>query len=129
MHKQVGARKVAGNCNPRIDGVTIQQKLIVVPAQSGTDRPVLQANLILYESRLLKVWPVSKKAEVNRSVVVKLGRIGDVIAKIFVQECVVRLESKFPFVPSMIDGGGAPEVGFAEEIVLEDLDRRGGCWS
>src|SRR5208282_4403882 len=76
----------------------------------------------MHECGLLEVWPICDKAEVNRSVRVKLGWIGNVVAEVFVQKGVVRLEPELPFVPAMIDGCGSPEVRFAEKILLEDLD-------
>ncbi len=53
--------------------MTVQQELVVIPAQARIDGPVLKTNLVLHEYGLLKVRPVCEKAEVNRGARVKLA--------------------------------------------------------
>src|SRR5450755_11945 len=79
-------------------------------------------DLDLNKYGLLKVGPVSQKVKVDRSVIVKLTGIGNVVAQVFVKKCVVRFETEFPLVPAMDNRSCAFEIRLAEGVLLEDFD-------
>src|SRR5277367_6788083 len=126
MQDDARRREIARDGQARLERLAVQQKLIVIPSKSGIDRPVAQPDQILNEGGLLEVRAAGLKAKRKRRAVIKLRRIGNVVAEVFVQESVVRFNSKLPFVPPMIDGPGALEITFAKAIVLENFDG-GGC--
>ena len=97
----------------------------MVPAQSRADGPLAQMDQVLHEGGLLQIGTPGQKAEGWRRVIVELGRIGNDVAEIFVQERIVRFDPEFELVTATHRGDGALEVSLAEKIVLNDFDGRG----
>src|SRR5580704_347808 len=122
MHQQVGGREITRNREAWIQGLPVYQELIVVPAKPGADRPILQADQILDEGGLFEVGAVAYEAKGLRRLWIKLAWIGNDVAKVFVEKCVVRFESDLPFVMAMVEGHGPFEISFAKPIVLKDFD-------
>ena len=87
--------QVAANREARAKRILIEEKLIVVPAKAGADRPIAEADEIFDEGRLFEVRTAGGEAQAGRGVVVKLRGIGDVVLKIFMQKGGVGLNAGF----------------------------------
>ena len=60
--------------------------------------------------------------EGRRCSIVKSARIGDVVAGVFAQECVVRLDAGFPLASTSVGNHHGLEVALAKSVVLEGFD-------
>src|SRR5208283_4591992 len=98
----------------------------MIPANTGVNSPIVEEETILDENGLLDVWATGDEAEGGRRGWIKLSGIGNEIAKVFIQERVVRLHAKLEFVPAMTGSNGALEIALAKPVVLKDCDWRGG---
>src|SRR5271169_5605400 len=125
MQDHAGRGKIARDREARLERLVVQQKLIVIPAKSGIDGPVAQVDQILNEGGLLEVRAAGQKTKGKGRAGIKLRWVGNVVVEVFVEESVVRLDSKLPFVSSMIHGDAALEIAFAKAIVLKNFDGSG----
>src|ERR1700686_1821550 len=98
MQGQTGGWEKAGNRKARLDAMSIDKKLVVVPAQGGIESPVSQMDQILDVGGLFKIRMILLKAECQRRIVIKLIGIGNKVAEIFIQENVIRLDAGFDLV-------------------------------
>ena len=55
VHDQIRFRKEPRDRKARADGVLVDEELIVVPAETGVDGPISQADQILNVGRLLEI--------------------------------------------------------------------------
>ncbi len=60
MQDQIGGREITGDGKAGIDGLAIQQELIVVPAKAGVDGPIAEAKQILNKSGLLEIGAIGR---------------------------------------------------------------------
>ena len=95
----------------------------MIPAQAGADRPSAKTDSVLHEGRLLKIGTIGEKRKSRRSAGIELRRVGDLIAEILIQRCIVGFEACLPLMPAVIHANGAAEISLAKPVVLEDLDR------
>ena len=125
MQDEVRGREVARDGEARVCGIAVQDELVMIPAEADVDGQVLEADLVLHEHGLLEIGAVGDEREIGGSLGIKLSGVGDVVAEIFVEKDVVGFEAEFPLVAATGDGPRSLEVGFAKEILLEDLDGSG----
>src|ERR1700679_2435782 len=129
MEDQVRGRKIAGNGKAGLQGLLVEQELLMVPAQAGADGPVFEPQLVLNECGLFEVGALGREGKGGWSSIIELCGVCDDVAEILMQEGVVCFDADLPFVPSSVPGETCLDVAFAKPLVLEDLDRRGfGAW-
>src|SRR5580704_1639317 len=109
----------------RAYGILIHQELVVIPSQPCADRPIAQANLILHERALLKVWLAAQETERGRRVGIKLREVRNLVAEVLVKKGRIGFDPGLPFLPAMMNRNTSLEISFAKIVVLESDDRRG----
>src|ERR1017187_9883641 len=102
MHHHGRRREVVRNGETRLQRLPVQQQLVVIPAKSCGDGPIMKMDEILNKDRLLQIGPVIGKDKGWGRSIVKACWIGNVVSKIFVQKCVIRLHAGLPLMTSAI---------------------------
>ena len=93
----------------------------MVPTKPGADGPISQVDQILHKSRLLQVRAIRLEVESGWRAWIKLGWVGNNESEILVQEGIVGLDSKLPFVPAVHRGDCGLNISFAKPIVLKNF--------
>src|ERR1700728_5287987 len=125
MEDQVRKRKREKRKKAGLQGVLVEQELVMVPAQAGADGPVFEPQLVLNECGLFEVGALGREGKGGWSSIIELRGVCDDVAEILMQEGVVCFDADLPFVPSSVPGETCLDVAFTKPIVLEDFDRRG----
>src|SRR5215471_13549086 len=120
MKQQAQRRKVARYAYSRTPSRLVHGETVVVEAQSGTEIPMAETNLVLSVGSRLNIPQVPRKLKLLLRARIELRRVSDSVLQALTNRINYRVRAHLPVMPPVVPSKVAPYITFAVSAILRN---------